>query len=638
MPHRGLACRVPWMRDACNARVQALDRALMIVIIVVMATHENAFELRLGRIARERSSTLTRVRATVRQRAGVKSEPKTRLAPKTGIRAHFRMGSAGKARPVIPSQRRVVVKARYALHGSGKGAPLKAHVKYLARESKAVERSEPGLARSVDYLQGADTPGHGPFSFYDRSDVGVDGRAITAGWAEDRLHFRLIISPEDGAALGDLKPFIREVMAGLEGKLGTKLDWIALDHWDTDNPHTHILVRGKRSDGQDLFIPSRLISSGIREHAQEIVTRVLGPRLEADIARDRWREIGEARITQLDRQLLQAQVNASGPVTVHRPDLIARLERLERWGLAERGRDGWRVTDDLYGTLSAMEARQRVERAVSPHRRPGEVLPLLAADPGQGHAGELVHYGPMDKLGLSYLAVIETGSGELRYAQFSRADDLARLDGAAEGALVSFTPATRGVTPADHAIAAIAARTGGYYSADHHLAQTPGVDRSLVAANIRRLEAMRRMSLVSRDEDGVFRVGHDHLKRALMAGERLARRYPLTARVASYWTLEEQVKAIGPTRLDRVLAGELAVPEGEGAFARRYASAVQQRLTFLVEQGWIWDRTPSPAELAAMSQRERRAAADGLAQDLGKSVMTAPLNHVRGVYVQQIDL
>ena len=39
---------------------------------------------------------------------------------------------------------------------------------------------------------------------------------IAGGWADDSWHFRLIISAADGAVLGDLKPFIREVMADLE--------------------------------------------------------------------------------------------------------------------------------------------------------------------------------------------------------------------------------------------------------------------------------------------------------------------------------------------------------------------------------------------------------------------------------------
>jgi hypothetical protein len=619
--------------------LQPLEVMRGVGILLSMANGENEFELRLGRIGHERSSNLARVRVTIRQHASVKARPKARLAPKTGIRAHFRPGSAGKARPVIATHRRVVVKARFAMHGSGKGAPLRAHVGYLAREGKAAERGEPGLERSVDYLQRAETPGNDQFSFYDRSDVGVDGKAITAGWAGDRLHFRLIVSAEDGEALGDLKPFIREVMARLEAKLGTKLEWLAVDHWDTDNPHTHVLVRGRRADGQDLFIPSKLISSGIREHAQEIVTRVLGPRLEADLRQERWREISQERVTPLDRELVAAR-DGQGVINVYRPDLIARLERLEGWGLAERGTRGWRIAGDLFGKLKAMDEYQAVEQAVSLHRRPGELLPLLAADPSQVIEGQLVHYGPADDLGGSFLAVVETGQGELRYARLARATDLASLDSAVPGAIVTLEPNVPTPRPADHAIAAIADRTGGLYSAEHHLAETPGVSRGLVEANVRRLEAMRRMSLVARNANGVFIVGHDHLKRATLFDERVSRRYPLVASVASYWTLDEQVNALGPTRLDRVLAGEAAQPQGEGVFARQYASALQQRRLFLIEQGWL-GRNQSllpQSTLSWMATNELRAAADDLSREIGKPVLTVRLNHIQGFYARRIDL
>jgi hypothetical protein len=619
--------------------LQPLEVMRGVGILDVMANGENEFELRLGRIGHERSSNLARVRATVRQRAGVKVGLKARLAPKTGIRAHFRPGSAGKVRPVSPTQRRVVVKARFAMHGSGKGAPLRAHVSYLAREGKAAERGEPGLERSVDYLQRAETPGNDQFSFYDRSDVGVDGKAITASWADDRLHFRLIVSAEDGEALGDLKPFIREVMAGLERKLGTNLEWLAVDHWDTDNPHTHVLLRGKRADGQDLFIPSKLISSGIREHAQQVVTRVLGPRLETDLRQERWREISQMAVTPLDRELAASQ-GGQGVINVYRPDLIARLERLEGWGLAERGAAGWRIAGDLFRKLKAMDEHVQVAQAVSTLRRPGELMPLLAADSAQAIEGQLVHYGPADDLGGSFLAVVETGAGELRYARLAREADLAVLDGAGPGAIVTLEPNVSAPRPADHAIAAIAERTGGLYSAEHHFAETPGVSRGLVEANIRRLEAMRRMSLVARGADGVFIVGHDHLKRATLAEERLSRRYPLVASVASYWTLEKQVQALGPTRLDRVLASEAALPEGEGAFARQYASALQQRRLFLIEQGWLGsdEKLLPKSTLSWMATNELRAAADDLSKEIGKPVLTVRLSHIQGVYARRIDL
>jgi hypothetical protein len=609
------------------------------IIIMPMATRENEFELRLGRIGHERSSSLSRVRASVRQRTGITRAPKSGHAPKTGIRAHFRKGSAGKARPVSASSRRVVVKARFAVHGAGKGAPLRAHVSYLAREGQERGRPEPGLERAVDYLQREDTPGNERPGFYDRGAEDLDGKAITAGWADDNRHFRLIVSAEDGEALGDLKPFIREVMAGLEQKLGTRLDWLAVDHWDTDNPHSHVLIRGKTGEGDDLFIPSRLISHGIREHAQEIATRVLGPRLETDLARERFREISRMSVTPLDRELVAAQ-DGAGRISVHRPDLLARLERLEGWGLAERGRMGWRIAGDLFGSLRSMEQHADVEQAVSSHLSEGRRLPVLAAERNEVAEGLLVHVGPSDDLGGGVLAVIETDRGELRYQRFEREQDIVILQDAIPGAIVAFEPNHPEPRPSDRAIAAIAERTGGLYSADLHQAEAPSVSEGLLAANLRRLEAMRRMSLVSRNEEGVFIVGHDHLKRALMYEERLVRRYPVSPSVASYWTLEEQVQAIGPTRLDRVLAGEAAPPPGESAFARQHAAALQHRRLFLIEQGWMQSHEAmlAPSTLQHMAYNELRAAADELSAALGKPVLTVRLNSVRGVYAQRIDL
>ncbi len=53
--------------------------------------------------------------------------------------------------------------------------------------------------------------------------------------------------------------------------LGTRLDWVAIDHWNTEHPHVHILVRGRADDGKDLvisrdyferaFVPAPAISS-----------------------------------------------------------------------------------------------------------------------------------------------------------------------------------------------------------------------------------------------------------------------------------------------------------------------------------------------------------------------------------------
>ena len=60
-------------------------------------------------------------------------------------------------------------------------------------------------------------------------------------------------------------------MADVEHDLGTRLDWVATDHWNTDNPHVHVLIRGKAEDGQDLVISRAYISHGFRDRAAERV-------------------------------------------------------------------------------------------------------------------------------------------------------------------------------------------------------------------------------------------------------------------------------------------------------------------------------------------------------------------------------
>jgi hypothetical protein len=85
----------------------------------------------------------------------------------------------------------------------------------------------------------------------------------------------------------DLRAFARELVADMERDLGTKLDWIAVDHYNTDNPLVHLLIRGKVDDGRDLVIRRDYISRGIRARAQDRLTVELGPKPE--FSNVRWR-------------------------------------------------------------------------------------------------------------------------------------------------------------------------------------------------------------------------------------------------------------------------------------------------------------------------------------------------------------
>ena len=52
----------------------------------------------------------------------------------------------------------------------------------------------------------------------------------------------------------DLKEHIRELARTMEADLGTRLEWVAIDHNNTDNPHVHLLIRGVDEQGKSLMI------------------------------------------------------------------------------------------------------------------------------------------------------------------------------------------------------------------------------------------------------------------------------------------------------------------------------------------------------------------------------------------------
>jgi hypothetical protein len=110
-----------------------------------------------------------------------------------------------------PSQRprRVVVKARIVRHRAGSGA-ADAHLRYIQRD---------GTTRDGERGQ-----------LYGPERDQEDSKAFVERGEGDRHSFRLIVAPEDGDCLSDLRGFTRDVMSRMETDLGTKLDWVAVDH------------------------------------------------------------------------------------------------------------------------------------------------------------------------------------------------------------------------------------------------------------------------------------------------------------------------------------------------------------------------------------------------------------------------
>ncbi len=298
-------------------------------------------------------------------------------------------GASASTGATFDARQRAVVKVHYFGHGGGGAAALRAHARYVAREaaSRGDELIEPAHEgrddedRARAHARYLTREGSAERSvFYDAIGDGVDGAGRAARWAhDDRRHFRMILAPENGAELKDLRPYAREVMSRAEAALGTRLEWVAVDHWDTDNPHTHVILRGRRHDGRDLIIPREYVSHGFRNAARDAATERLGFRGRDDERRALEREVRAHRPTRLDG-LIEGQASEDGglrlsQLTAPNGDaamtnaLKARARELERLGLAhEESRGLLRLAPGWRDQLSAMELHLDIRKRLVQER------------------------------------------------------------------------------------------------------------------------------------------------------------------------------------------------------------------------------------------------------------------------------
>jgi type IV secretory pathway VirD2 relaxase len=287
-------------------------------------------------------------------------------------------------------RQRAIVKIHYFSHAGGGGAALRAHARYVARDAAARAPSTPDLpetdtpadqseAKARAHSKYLDRAGSGA-AFYDAASDMADGGERAASWARsDRRHFRLILAPENGTKLGDLKSYTREVMRRAEVALGSKLQWVAVDHWDTDNPHTHIILRGVRSDGRDLIIPREFVQHGFRSVARDVATERLGPRTREDDRLALHREVRAHRPTRLD-QWIGDQLDKDGKVRIadlRAPNgdpaatdaLKGRAHELRRLGLAtEVRRNVLQFAPNWRDGLKALELHLDIRKALMQSR------------------------------------------------------------------------------------------------------------------------------------------------------------------------------------------------------------------------------------------------------------------------------
>lgn len=103
----------------------------------------------------------------------------------------------------------------------------------------------------------------------------------------NRHQFRLIVAPEDGIDYDDLKSLMRRLMKPMEEDLGTRLEWVAVDHFNIGHPHTHIPIRGKDDRDRDLVMPPSCIGT-IRSRAADDLLPGVEKRIQLGISVYNW--------------------------------------------------------------------------------------------------------------------------------------------------------------------------------------------------------------------------------------------------------------------------------------------------------------------------------------------------------------
>ena len=535
-------------------------------------------------------------------------------------------------RSLSPTARRVTIKTRLVNLKQAGPRSISTHLRYIERE---------GVGH--DGAQG---------QAYDPITDEADLAAFEERGRKDRHQFHFIVSPEDAEQLDDLRTYTRHLMSRMETDLGTRLDWVAVDHWNTDNPHTHIVLRGKDDVGKDLIISRDYIAQGMRERAAELATEWLGPRTEREIQQSLHREVGQERWTSLDRRLQREARNGlirlDPPAGDHalrqqRVLLIGRLQRLQRMGLAHEKSTGvWAIRANAEQVLRTMGERGDIVRTLQ-RAMSGVQRDLVVFEPG-GNAlsvvGRVAAKGMADELNDRGYLVIDGIDGKAHYVALNASTELEQYP---VGAIVEARGSTD-IRAADKTIAALA--VDGHYRTDHHLVIAKAQATSdfdpgeVVNAHVRRLEALRREGIVERVAEGVWRVPADLPEQGRQYDAQ--RLDGVSVELRSHLPIERQTRVIGATWLDQQLIGG-GKGIGDNGFGGDAQEALRQRSDFLVEQGLAERRGQrvilSRNLLGTLRSRDIEATAKAIATETGLVHRnTADGERVSGIYRRSVML
>ncbi len=511
--------------------------------------------IRLGRISAASENSVSKGIYKRLSKEGVKNFSKT--ATKTIQQVGIRRGNMfAYGRTKFPQ--RVVVKTHYVKHkGVAKGgASLKSHARYLARDGAGAD--------------GQQAP------FFNAKQNGLDPAAFVDNCKADRHHFRAIISPEHGDRIKDFEGYVRKVMAHMERDLGTKLDWLSVVHFNTDNPHAHVMIRGADDKGKDLVIARDYISNGMRQRAQEVATELLKERSIKEIQQGLIKEVEAERYTSIDRKienrLSENRVIDARPLrgvaknNFHENLVRGRLSYLEKMGLVKVLDTGiYQVSENMRDDLRALSQRNDIVKSI--YARIGNEASHIAIHSigkfkSDSLSGRILDKGLHDELTDRRYIIMRDAGGRPHYVDIGRN---AEFDNLQRGSIIRLSQPEASKGKADYNILKISKMNKDVYDVAKHAAYVeksrsdiePEKREDYIQRHITRLETLERSGVVEPLGDGRFKVPLDLIEKGKAITDQIneaqKKKAFVTLSILSEKPVEGQIGAEAWTWIDREL-------------------------------------------------------------------------------------
>lgn len=162
--------------------------------------------------------------------SGPSAKPKLSYGSKARLPSSpTRKGGTPKRQFGFTPREKAVAKSRFVRRGSDSQRHIIHHIDYIADKNK-----KPWEERV----------------FFDRENSGLTRdqviERISLNQGKDIAMHKVILSPGDNAV--NLREYSRESIERLEESLGYRIDWFAVEHYNTDHYHAHVVIAGRIPD------------------------------------------------------------------------------------------------------------------------------------------------------------------------------------------------------------------------------------------------------------------------------------------------------------------------------------------------------------------------------------------------------